>query len=204
MVYVTYAPAVALALLASVGIPAAHAQDLPPLSQEPSVQRGPANMESTLADLYRAGLEGGDASSQADGVRLSSGPDGQMVQVVLEMASADTPPPQGLGIVVETTYDNLIQARVPVPSLGAIASDEGVKFVRLPFMPVLASDPPTPASPLAGTDDGAAVAAEGDANPGTAGDPNLAYFLVVPIAALAAAVALLAARRRSAARARTV
>ena len=46
------------------------------------------------------------------------------------------PYPANLGIIVETSYENMIQATVPVTNLAAIASDENVKFIRMPAMAV--------------------------------------------------------------------
>ena len=90
------------------------------------------NMDSRLVYLYEESL----ANTAPDGSAVPSSTDGQTVQVVLEMTGNDVPVPQGLGIIVEVRYENLVQATVPVTSLDAIASDENVTTIRLPLHPV--------------------------------------------------------------------
>ena len=48
------------------------------------------------------------------------------------MVSADAPIPENLGIIIEITYENLIQATVPIKNLEAIAVDENVLSVMIP------------------------------------------------------------------------
>ena len=111
-------------------VPAASAQELPPAEQS---EKKHVNMDSRLADLYEDAVSGGQAAPDST-LPLSS--DSQRVQVILEMASSDAPVPQNLGIVVETTYENLVQANVPIKNLQAIAADENVLLVKLPSKPV--------------------------------------------------------------------
>ena len=152
-----------LILACMLGVPAAYAQEMPPAEQAEKEYR---NMDSRLADLHDAAAAG-DVSRAFDALPLSSG--GQRVQVVLEMAGTGVPVPPGLGIEVETTYENLVQATVPVRNLEAIASDENVGFVRLPSTPVHAIVQPL---------------SDGDAP----GGPGPLYLVAIPAAALSAAV----------------
>ena len=124
---------------------AALAEDLPAQAQEmPSIEitkESRPGLDLRLADLYDAIVMGYGTDGFDYAVPMSA--DGQLVQVVLEMVSADAPVPQGLGIEVETSYENLVQAMVPIRNLEAIAADENVLMVKLPDKAV-----PSEASPL--------------------------------------------------------
>ncbi len=194
---------VTLAFFTIIMVPTtSHAQDLDPLLSELATSpKNPANLESGLADLYDAALVGNDVSILAAGIDLS-GQDNQMVQVVIEMISADAPLPSNLGIHVETTYENLVQATVPVLNLEAIASDENVKFVRTPFKPVPAFNPVVSMPPLEGP---AAV----DINTGdtttiitdaSTDNSNMTYLLLIPIVILPTMVILFMVRKKAIAR----
>jgi len=58
------------------------------------------------------------------------------IRVIIELVDSTSDIPTNLGIQVETTYENFVQAMVPIQNLQAIASDENVKFVSLPTKPV--------------------------------------------------------------------
>lgn len=158
--------AVLMVILACIiSVPLAHAQDLPPPEK---VEKEHRNMDSSLSGLYKGLTAGG----QAQGTNEQERAGGQTVQVVIEMASAGAPVPQGLGIVIESTYEELVQATVPVRNLAAIAADENVAFVRVPAMAVSDAMP---------------YETGGRAGPL---DLNLVYVLVVPPVAATAAVIL--------------
>ena len=128
---------------------AAHAGDLSSPPPNLSIPKETQKMESALADLYGASLAAEGAAPapapQATSGASSQGASGvRTVQVVIEMADAGASPPPGMGIRVETTYGNLVQATVPIQNLGAIASDGSVAFVRLPLKPVAEPAPPVP------------------------------------------------------------
>lgn len=136
---------VVLALLVLCILPlTAYAQDLPP---EENAEKEHTNMNSELARIYKAALAG---EQQEGGAEPSS--DTERVQVVLEMVSPDAAIPPNLGITVQTSYENLIQATVPVINLAAIASHENVKFVRTPAMAVPGQAEPGTAGTMPGTD----------------------------------------------------
>ena len=105
----------------------AFAEEMPPFE---SVENKYPSMDSELAILYKDQLAG----NQLARLDTTSGHESREVRVVLEMVDAGAPVPQSLGIKVEITYKNLVQAMVPVSNLEAIASDENVGFVRMPFM----------------------------------------------------------------------
>lgn len=158
-------PAILLAVLACmVSVPAAHAQDLSPPEK---VEREFQKMDTGLAELYMDALAGRMAVPDSN---VWTDPDGQTVQVVPRMAAAGAPVPQGLGIVVETTYEELVQATVPIRNLAAIASEENVLFVRLPITAVSNMAVPE-------TDSGV-----------NSPDMTLVYVMMVPPVAAAAAV----------------
>ena len=94
------------------------------------------NIESGLMHLYEAyRITASDQVRQAT-ITPHTLESEQTVRVVIVMDDAGMMLlPTSLGIDVETTYENLIQATIPISNLEAIASYEGVKFVRLPFTP---------------------------------------------------------------------
>ena len=83
--------------------------------------------------MYESAVNGSDAVPSSSAYTMSS--DGQRVQVILEMVSADAPIPENLGIIIETTYENLVQATVSIRNLEAISSDENVLTVMIPPRP---------------------------------------------------------------------
>lgn len=111
--------------------PAVFAQELPPLEV---TEKEPSNMDSRLVKMYDAMLAGDDPDGFDSAFPTNTNE--QRVQVILVMISKDATVPQGLGIEVETSYENLVQATVPVRNLHAIASDENVDMVKLPSRPV--------------------------------------------------------------------
>ncbi len=127
--------AFSLILACAALVPAAHAQELPPAA---GAEKKFHNMDSRLAALYEQASGGQPTSNAAE-----TGAGGRTVQVVLEMARVGAPVPQGLGISVEASYGELVQATVPVRNLGAIAADENVRLVKLPARPVPAMIQPT-------------------------------------------------------------
>lgn len=136
-----------LILACLIAVNSAWAQDLaPPENDDEKKHHG---LDSRLVNLYESVLAG-KVPDESNSVILM-GTDGQRVQVILEMVSAESPVPQNLGIEVETSYENLVQATVPVKNLEAIASDENVVIVRPPSVPVpaMVQPPAEDSSPLA-------------------------------------------------------
>ena len=100
------------------------AQDLPPSDYSPKKFQ---KMDSSLVELY-------ELKSQGKALPVSAliSTDGEKVKVVIELTDPGLGIPQNLGIEIETSYENLIQAMVPITNLQKIASDKNVKFIRLP------------------------------------------------------------------------
>ena len=126
-----------LVLLCVLVVNSAWAQNLPPIDVG---EKKYPNMDSRLASMYEDALAADDSDLFNSVVPQGSG--GERVQVILEMVTADAPLPENLGIIIETSYENLIQATVPVRNLVAIASAENVLRVSLPSTPVPAVVPP--------------------------------------------------------------
>ena len=101
-----------------------------------SIYKKHQNIESGLMHLYEAyRIAASDQVRQAT-ITPHTLESEQTVRVVIVMDDAGMMLlPTSLGIDVETTYENLIQATIPINNLEAIADYEGVKFVRLPFTP---------------------------------------------------------------------
>ena len=97
-------------------------------------------VESVIGDLAAAQTEkGADAASAfafANNLELKDG----KVKVVLESApgSADSAlqTAEATGAVVETTYNGLIQADVPIDNLSQLASSADISYIREPRKPV--------------------------------------------------------------------
>jgi len=106
------------------------AQDLQPSDSQPKKS---LKMESSLIKLYDMKLKGQDISG-ISGITLS--PDFEKVQVIIELNNNISTLPQNLGIEVETSYENLVQAMVPILNLESISSHENVKLIRVPIDPV--------------------------------------------------------------------
>ena len=105
----------------------ANAQDLPPMElPDRKIQK----MDSSLATLYEIYQQGGNTSAFIASQGLFD--QGDNVRVVIELSSATSTLPQNLGINVETSYENLVQAIVPISNLESISSHENVKLVRMP------------------------------------------------------------------------
>ena len=104
-----------------------------------AIEKQHSKMTSELLRIYES-----DATDFPNTASYPSTQDqgSRMIQVVMEMASANAPIPQGLGIEVETTYENLVQATVPVRNLEKIEADENVKMIRLPHKPTPGTAPP--------------------------------------------------------------
>lgn len=111
-----------------MAIGSAYAQELPPVD---IAEKKQPNMDSRLADMYEEASAGGGAVPSSNG----TGSEDLRVQVILVMASADVAVPQNLGIKVETNYENLVQATVPVRNLESIASHDAVLMIRMPSHP---------------------------------------------------------------------
>ena len=131
-------------------------------------------LDSGLQQLYEEeaaeGLHSPVTASDA------SGQDAQRVKVVLKMVSIDAPIPQDLGIEVELTHEDLVQATVPILNLPQIASDENVKYITLPSRPTLATVQPVLEH--------------------APGESDLIYLLMVPAVAASVIIGIIAYQRR--------
>ena len=115
----------------AVNVPSAFAEDLPP--RESTEEKHP-NMDSRLADMYARTVP-----ADNEGVPNSAQQDQERVQVIIQLVDSNTPIPENLGISVEITYEDLVQATVPVRNLDAIASHDSVLMIKLPSRPHHAS-----------------------------------------------------------------
>ena len=122
------------------------AQDISP--QEKTTEKIPTKMDSTLAEVYNSNQSG-------NGIPSSANPDfivnGNKIRVVIEFNTEYTIP-DNLGIEVETTYENMVQALVPIGNLEELANNVDVKFIRMPYQadggPEIPPENPTTLNPL--------------------------------------------------------
>ena len=123
------------------------AQDISP--QEKTTEKIPTKMDSMLDEIYNSNLSG-------SGIPSSVNPDsivnGNKIRVVIEFNTNNYTIPDNLGIEVETTYENMVQALVPIGNLEELANNVDVKFVRMPYQadggPEIPPKNPTPLNPL--------------------------------------------------------
>ena len=108
-----------------IGTNVSFAQNLSPLEK---ITKDP-KMDSILAEIYSSNLSGSGIPSSVNPDLI----DGNKIRVVIEFNTNDYAIPDNLGIEVETTYENMVQALVPIQNLEAIANNANVKFVRLPY-----------------------------------------------------------------------
>jgi hypothetical protein len=87
---------------------------------------GCVNLDSRLQQL--ASADDPAAFAQTSGLEY----DGARVRVVIELSGDAGPDPAVYGLDIEGQYANLLQARVPVDQLCAVAGDPTVSGVRPP------------------------------------------------------------------------
>ncbi len=105
-------------------VPITHAQDLQPVEKD---EKRYLNMDSFLEKIYRD-----EIAQNPTATSNTQGQENKRIQIIIVMVSEDAPIPQGLGIEVEITHNELVQATVPIRNLGAIAADENVKLIKMP------------------------------------------------------------------------
>lgn len=141
---------VALLLTATLALPfpLASGQSTPdtdelvlPLNPEEPATKAYPNLDSSLAQLIVKGKTSGISHARALAEDLGfTIQDEASVRVIIESDAATTNETiaavEALGAVVETTYQNLVQARVPLAALEALSQTSGVKFVERPISPV--------------------------------------------------------------------
>jgi hypothetical protein len=118
-------------IFAIIGTNVVFAQDISP--QEKTTKTVPTKMDSTLAEVYNSNQSG-------SGIPSSVNPDsivnGNKIRVVIEFNTNNYTIPDNLGIEVETTYENMVQALVPIENLEELANNVDVRFVRMSYGPV--------------------------------------------------------------------
>ena len=96
-----------LLLVVLISVPVAFAQELPHLAELQGAEKKYPNIDSRLADMYDS-LENNAVPTH---VTPTSNPH---VQVVLEMASADSTMPENLGIITNIIHEDMVLATIPV------------------------------------------------------------------------------------------
>ncbi len=91
----------------------------------------PSNIDSKLVGIFESATTGAVPQSLSQGTSQQD-----KIRVILVMVHAGAPIPEGLGIEVETTYEELVQATVPIWNLEIIAADENVKLIKMPSKPI--------------------------------------------------------------------
>ncbi|MBM2826044.1 MAG: Peptidase protein [Dehalococcoidia bacterium] len=105
--------------------------------------KAPEKLDTPLAELSQALSTGGittmTAVAHTRGLKLEG--DGVRIVVVSEGDSVEplTPKLGEMGVQLESVYENLLQAIVPVAKLEAVSQLPGVSYLRNPFSPVPAA-----------------------------------------------------------------
>jgi hypothetical protein len=98
------------------------------------------NLDSALNQLIDTHLEGKQKAAAPFAPQQAMISDGEFAQVTILGWDADIAgiehQVEALGGDVEVTWDNEVQARVPIAQLEALAAHEDVRFIRTPLRPV--------------------------------------------------------------------
>ena len=116
-----------------ISVPVAFAQELPHLAELQGAEKKYPNIDSRLADMYDS-LENNVVPTHTTHVTPTSN---SHVQVVLEMASADSIIPENLGIITNIIHEDMVLATIPVRNMVEIENDENIQTIRMPSYPQL-------------------------------------------------------------------
>jgi hypothetical protein len=116
-------------LVSVISINDVFAQDISD-SQEKTTKTVTTKMDSTLVEVYNSNLSDSGIPSS---VNTDSIVDGNKIRVVIEFNTNNYTVPDNLGIEVETTYENMVQALIPIENLEQLANSTDVKFVRMSY-----------------------------------------------------------------------
>jgi hypothetical protein len=126
---------IAFVIFAIIGTNGVFAQDI--LPQEKTTKTVPTKMDSALDEVSKSNQSG-------SGIPSSINPDsivnGNKIRVVIEFNTNNYTIPDNLGIEVETTYENMVQALVPIGNLEELANNADVRFIRMSYGPVSDQD----------------------------------------------------------------
>jgi len=107
------------------------------LSQIELAEKGNPKLDSQLDQLVRAERRGEAASfARQSDIELVDERVRVIVECVPGQLDAATEAATALGASVETSYDNLLQAVVPITSLTALADTPSIRLVRVPWYPL--------------------------------------------------------------------
>src|SRR3990172_4906626 len=98
-----------------------------------------ARLDSRLVQIVDAFRHQGTPAATEAAQRLDLDVEGNAIRVIIEARPGPTDPTSAalsLGARIEGTYQNLVQASVPIASLEALARAAPVEFVRPPLRPV--------------------------------------------------------------------
>ncbi len=119
--------------------PQADERDIAPTGRGPAAAKDP-KLESRLKELARTARERGAADAAAEAERRGLRVDAGTLTVVAESGPGGNGPARaaarGAGGRVEAEYADLIQVRLPMSALEALARHPDVRYLRPPFEPV--------------------------------------------------------------------
>ena len=92
-----------------------------------SAKDHPEKLESALYQLTQ--VQNPDEFAKTRGLYLEEG----RVRVVIELHNATDMIPDGYGATIETHYENLVQALVPIENLINLSNEHNINFIRAPL-----------------------------------------------------------------------
>lgn len=139
-----------LPLLVSVGVflllPIGCTSDEGPTILPPSYSpdKGNPKLDSRLNQIVNAEKRGELATfAEQSNIKLSDGSVRVIIECLPGQLEAATQAATGAGAKIEASYENLLQALVPVASLSTLADAASIRFIRLPQQPLPAQRPLT-------------------------------------------------------------
>ncbi len=119
-----------LALVLSSCTPAQDINNLPPLN---SPDKGNPKLDSQLNQLVSAEKRGEAVSfAEKSNIEMVDGAVKVIIEYLPGQLEAATEAATNAGAKPETSYDNLLQAVVPITNLSTLADAESIRFIRLP------------------------------------------------------------------------
>lgn len=123
--------------LALIPVACACGGDIQNLTTFDSANKGNPKLDSQLNQLVLAETRGEAASfAEQSNIELIDGRVRVIVECLPGTLEAASEAATNAGAKLEASYENLLQAVVPVASLSSLAEAESIRFIRLPQQPL--------------------------------------------------------------------
>jgi len=114
-------------------------QEMKDINNSPAMpDKGNPNLDSRLNQLIDAEARGEAASyAEQSDIELIDGSVRVIIECVPDKIEAAIEAAKNAGATLETSFENLLQVVVPVVNLTGLADESSIKFIRLPYKPVM-------------------------------------------------------------------